>query len=105
MKQLGYDPSDDSTDIETATGIGNVACAAVLEFRHHDKSNQLGDLAQGAYADWSGYAPVNTPSAVPVRTNLAGPGFSGLIPVDPNRWQPLTYVNSTGDMVAQRFVR
>lgn len=94
MKQLGYDPRDDSTDIETPTGIGNVACAAVLEFRHHDKSNQLGDLAQGAYSDWSGYAPVKTPSAVPVRTNLA----------DPNRWQPLTYVNSTGDMVAQRFV-
>jgi hypothetical protein len=57
MKQLGYDPSDDSTDIETPTGIGNVACAAVLEYRHHDKSNQLGDLAQGQYADWTGYAP------------------------------------------------
>lgn len=101
MKQLGYDPSDDSTDIETPTGIGNVACGAVLEFRHHDKSNQLGDLAQGVYSDWSGYAPVNAPSPVPVRTNLSGPGFSGLNPVDPNRWQPLTYVNSTGDMVAQ----
>src|ERR1700675_1364232 len=25
MKQLGYDPSDDSTDIETPTGIGNWA--------------------------------------------------------------------------------
>jgi len=33
------------TDIEIAAGIGNVACAAVLEFRHHDKSNQLGLLA------------------------------------------------------------
>lgn len=40
MKQLGYDPNDNSTDIETPTGIGNVACAAVLEYRHHDKSNQ-----------------------------------------------------------------
>lgn len=47
MKQLGYDPNDRSTDIETPAGIGNVACAAVLESRHHDKSNQLGDLAQG----------------------------------------------------------
>lgn len=62
MKQLGYDPSDDSADIETPTGIGNVACAAVLEYRHHDKSNQLGDLAQGPYSDWTGYAPVNTPA-------------------------------------------
>jgi hypothetical protein len=32
MKQLGYDPSDNSTDIETPAGIGNVACGAALEF-------------------------------------------------------------------------
>jgi len=94
MKQLGYDPSDDSTDIETPTGIGNVACAAVLEFRHHDKSNQLGDLAQGSYSDWTGYAPVNTPSPVPARA----------APSDPNHWQPLAYVNSAGDLMTQRFV-
>jgi hypothetical protein len=67
MKQLGYDPNDNSTDIETPTGIGNVACAAVLEFRHHDKSNQLGDLATGAYSDWTGYRSVNLPSPVPAR--------------------------------------
>jgi hypothetical protein len=94
MKRLGYDPNDDSTDIETPTGIGNVACGAVLEFRHHDKSNQLGDLAQGIYSDWTGYASTNRPSSVPARTD-------GL---DPNHWQPLTYVNSTGDMVTQKFV-
>src|SRR5579864_9201464 len=94
MKQLGYDPNDDSTDIETPTGIGNVACAAVLEFRHHDKSNQLGDLAQGSYSDWTRYRPVNTPSPVPARTT----------PSDPNHWQPLTYVNSTGDLMTQRFI-
>jgi hypothetical protein len=94
MKRLGYDPSDTSTDIETPTGIGNVACAAVLEFRHHDKSNQLGDLAQGPYSDWTRYTAMNTPSPVPARA----------APSDPNHWQPLTYVNSTGDLVAQRFV-
>ncbi len=94
MKQLGYDPSDDSTDIDTPTGIGNVSCAAVLEFRHHDKSNQLGDLAQGPYSDWTGYASLNTPSPVPARAT----------PSDPNHWQPLTYVNSTGDLITQRFV-
>jgi hypothetical protein len=94
MKQLGYDPNDDSTDIETPTGNGNVACAAVLEFRHHDNSNQLGDLAQGPYSDWTSYHPVNTPSPVPARA----------APFDPNHWQPLTYVNSTGDVMAQRFI-
>jgi len=94
MKQLGYDPNDSSTDIETPTGIGNVACAAVLEYRHHDNSNQLGDVAQGPYSDWTGYRPVNSPSPVPVRS----------APSDPNRWQPLSYVNSTGDLMAQRFI-
>ncbi len=94
MKQLGYDPNDNSTDIETLTGIGNVACAAVLEFRHHDKSNQLGDLAQGPYSDWTAYRSVNAPSPVPARAG----------PADPNHWQPLSYVNSTGDLMTQRFV-
>jgi hypothetical protein len=99
MKQLGYDPNDNSTDIETPTGVGNVACAAVLEFRHHDKSNQLGDLSpgnlpQGPYSDWTGYVAHNPPSPVPSRA----------APSDPDHWQPLTYVNSTGDLMIQRFV-
>ena len=94
MKQLGYDPNDNSTDIETPTGIGNVACAAVLEFRHHDKANQLGDLAQGSYSDWTGYSAANTASPVPARA----------APSDPNHWQPLSYVSSTGDLMSQRFV-
>jgi hypothetical protein len=66
MKQLGYDPNDNSTDIETPAGIGNVACAAVREFRHHDKSNQLGDLAPGPYSDWTHFRPVNMPAPVPL---------------------------------------
>lgn len=96
MKQLGYDPNDHSTDIETPTGIGNVACAAVLEFRHHDKSNQLGDLAQGPYSDWSGYTPINPPATVPVRFPFAKP-------VNPDHWQTLTYTDSTGNLVLQMF--
>lgn len=96
MKQLSYDPNDKSTDIETPSGIGNVACAAVLEFRHHDKSNQLGDLAQGAYSDWSGYRPVNSPGTVPASTPFAKP-------LNPERWQPLTYTDSGGNLVLQMF--
>jgi hypothetical protein len=94
LEQLGYDRNDNSTDIETAAGIGNVACAAVLEFRHRDKSNQLGDLAQGQYSDWTGYSAINKPTVVPVR-----PGID-----DPNHWQPLVYVNSSGSIVSQRFI-
>jgi hypothetical protein len=94
MKRLGYDPADNSTDIETPIGIGNVACAAVLEFRHHDKSNQLGDLAPGAYSDWSGYVSANKATSLPVRLQMS----------DPNHWQPLSYVNAYGDLVAQKFL-
>jgi hypothetical protein len=96
MKQLGYDPNDRSTDIETPTGIGNVACAAVLEFRHHDKSNQLGDLAQGPYSDWTHYRPINMPIPFPVQLPV-------IHPIDMNHWEPLTYVNSTGDLGTQMF--
>lgn len=96
MKQLGYDPSDNSTDIETPTGIGNVACAAVLEFRHHDKSNQLGDLAQGPYSDWTHYRPVNPAGTVPASAYSTKP-------LNPEHWQPLTYTDSTGNLVSQMF--
>jgi PAP2 superfamily len=93
MQRLGYDPEDNSTDIEMPTGIGNVTCAAVLEFRHHDKSNQLGDLAEGPYSDWSGYAPLNTPTTLPIRVVLT----------DPDHWQPLIYDDAAGNLVLQKF--
>ena len=38
MEKLGYDPDDTSTDPRTPAGVGNLACSAVLEFRHHDGS-------------------------------------------------------------------
>jgi hypothetical protein len=96
MKQLGYDPNNNSTDIETPSGIGNVACAAVIEFRHHDKANQLGDLAQGPYSDWTGYRPVNSAGTVPARAPFAKP-------LNPEHWQPLTYTDSSGSLVLQMF--
>lgn len=65
MTSLGYDPNDNTTDRTVPSGIGNVACAAVLTFRHQDGSNQLGDLHPGAYSDYTGYVPVNSPSTVP----------------------------------------
>lgn len=77
MRQLGYDPADTSTDTATAAGVGNVAAAALLSFRHNDGSNQLGDLNPGAYSDYTGYRPVNSPDLV----------------VDINRWQPLRLPN------------
>lgn len=118
MKQLGYNPDDNSTDIETPSGIGNVACAAVLEFRHRDNSNQLGDMARaeagpleaqskqdgslnakatGPYSDWTGYVPLNSPGTVPARASFVKP-------LNPEHWQPLTYVDASGSLVLQEFV-
>ena len=78
MLGLGLDPTDPSTDPTTPVGIGNTACAAVLDFRHGDGSNQLGDINGGApYSDCSDYVPVNSVDTI----------------VDPNHWQPLTYSN------------
>ena len=77
MMTLGLNPADTSTSVKTAAGIGNRAAAAVLEFRHADGANQLGDLNPGAYSDYTAYAPVNTPELIR----------------DPNRWQPLRAAN------------
>jgi hypothetical protein len=93
LKGQGYDPNDKTTDITKPSGIGNVACAAVLEYRHHDNSNQLGDLNPGPYTDWTGYAPRNKPTSIPV-----------LLPTpDPDHWQPLTFINGAAERVTQTF--
>ena len=97
MAALGYDPTDQSADVKTPTGIGNVACNAVLTFRHNDGSNQLGNLtASGVpYADYTRYVPVNSPSTVPVNPATVN---------DVNRWQPLQYIDGSGKFVTQKFV-
>ena len=89
MVEQGYDPAYTSTSPTTAAGIGNNACKAVLDFRHRDGSNQLGDLNGGApYSDYTGYQPVNTPDQIN----------------DPNRWQPLRVSDGHGGFVTQKFI-
>jgi len=73
MTSQGLDPSDQTMNPGKPSGIGNLAAQAVLDARHHDGSNQLGDSHPGAYTDYTGYAPVNEPDHL----------------VDPDRWQPL----------------
>jgi hypothetical protein len=85
---LGYDPADTSIDGRTPTGIGNVTAQALLDFRHHDGSNQLGDLHPGAYSDYTGYQPVNTWDRV----------------TDPNQWQPLRVPDGHGGFVVQQYI-
>jgi len=97
MASLGYDPTDTSADTTTPSGIGNVACNAVLTFRHGDGSNQLGDLTSSGvpYADYTGYVAVNPASTVPIDPSHV---------IDVNRWQPLTYTDATGRVVTPNFV-
>ena len=80
MSRLGCDPSNASMDPATPQGIGNSAAAAVLDVRHRDGSNQLGDLSPVPYSDYTGYRPINSPAAI----------------VDPDRWQPLSVPNFGG---------
>jgi Domain of unknown function (DUF6851)/VCPO second helical-bundle domain len=90
MQSLGYDPNDQSTDTSMPAGIGNVACAAVLAYRHNDGSNQL-----NGYQDYTGYVPVNAPSTVPVNpSNIS----------DVNHWVPLQYYDANGNFVTPKFV-
>jgi hypothetical protein len=101
MAELGLDPADDSRDTATPVGIGNNVAQAVLAFRHRDGANQLGDEPGGRpgipYSDYTGYAPVNAPMDTRVPLDISTVH-------DPSRWQPLTYVDGSGNLVTPAFV-
>ncbi len=87
MRDLGYDPQNNSLDPTTPEGIGNLAAKAVIDARRGDGSNQYAeeDGSNGmAYFDYTNYAPVN-----PVDTNY-----------DPNRWQPKYFSDGAGGQFA-----
>ena len=92
----GYTPTDTSTNLTLPQGVGNVAAAAVIAHRRYDGSNQYGDLAAGAYADYSGFVPANGPMPFCLPTTV---GACPLNITDPYHWQPLT--NNLG--VTQKF--
>jgi hypothetical protein len=89
LTSLGYIPANttpaSSTDsAATPAGVGNLAAKAVLDFRHADGSNQLGNDLKGTigvpYSDTTGYKPANDWNKVN----------------DPWRWQPLCVLTATG---------
>jgi hypothetical protein len=88
LRRLGYDPDETSLDPSTPAGMGNLAARALLDYRHGDGSNQLGDLHPGAYSDYTGYTPVNTPQQI----------------LDPNRWQPLEVDDGAGGVKTQQCI-
>jgi hypothetical protein len=101
MRRLGYDPAEKTDNITTPAGVGNMAARAVLEFRHRDGANQLGDEPGGKpgvpYADDTGFVARNQPMDMRATFDPTTVG-------SPNYWQPLQYVDATGTVVTQAFV-
>lgn len=78
MRGRGFDSEDATTDTTKPQGIGNVAAAALLDYRHHDGANQLGDESGSdgkPYSDYTFYRPVNPPDKI----------------IDPDCWQPIEF--------------
>jgi hypothetical protein len=93
MTSVGLDPSDTSTNLATAVGIGNRAGNAVVAARQTDGMNELGNEGgkrynRRPYEDYTGYTPVNSPYEL----------------LDPSRWQPLLVTPGNGTFSAQHFV-
>lgn len=88
MTEYGFNPSDTTLDSSLPQGIGNVACQAVLNMRHKDGSNQLGDLHSGAYSDYTGYVARNTFDTIN----------------DLNSWVPLRVSDGLGGFKIQNYL-
>jgi hypothetical protein len=87
MAEVDLAPDAPAADPGTPAWVGAAAARAVVDARHGDGANQLGTLAPGAYSDWTGYVPVNTPDEVVVA----------------DRWQPLRVPDGRGGSTVQRF--
>lgn len=96
MLARGLNPDFNSTGTATPAGVGNAVAATVIASRRHDGSNQYGDLAPGAYADYTGYQARNAPMAHCLPQMVCAP----LVVADPYHWQPL--INDKG--VLQKFI-
>ena len=93
LSDLGLDPDNDNSDLNTPEGIGNRAGLSVVNAREHDGMNQLGDEGGNRYnltpyADYTGYRPVNTAYRL----------------LNPSRWQPDIQRLGVGLYKVQKFV-
>ena len=91
MIKRGYDPNDTTTDVTKPQGIANVSTAALLEYRHRDGANQLGDeLGSNGkpYSDYTFYRPVNPWNKI----------------IDPDCWQPIEFTMLDGKKATPGFL-
>ena len=80
----------------TTVGVGQSAAQSVIDYRHKDGFNQLGDMGYYGeiqynrmnYSDYTGYQTVNTDIALR----------------DPDSWQPNVYPDAKLRPVAQKFL-
>ena len=83
MRRLGHDPTDQTKDVSKPQGVGNLAAAAVIEYRRRDGANQHGDEVGGdgtPYSDYTFYEPRNPIDKI----------------LDADRWQPLPFDDGKG---------
>jgi hypothetical protein len=82
MRKLGYDPTQLNEDASKPEGVAMRSVQALLAYRHHDGSNQLGDLnPKGFYTDHTGFRPYR-----PTSPDTA----------DLNKWSPMIVGNGMG---------
>ncbi len=97
MTSLGYSTSDNSQDVTTPSGIGNVVGETATSLRHNDGSNQLG--TQGTcgkpYCDYTNFVALNPATTVPVNKGTVA---------NINAWQPLQYFDATNVFITQSFL-
>lgn len=91
MKKMGYDPADLSMDTAKPIGIGNYVAKTLLQQRHHDGANQLGDEVGSdgePYSDYTMYRPVNPVDKI----------------IDPDRWQQIPFEDGKGGVFYPGFL-
>ena len=91
MRKMGFDPAVESKDPTTAMGVGCLAAQAVIDYRRNDGANQFGDepgCSGKPYSDYTYYKPVNPPDKI----------------IDPDRWQPITFIMPDGRTVTPNFL-
>ena len=91
MIKAGFDPDNRSEDPAFPAGMGNLAARLVLESRHHDGANQLGDELGSSgepYSDYTMYRVVNPDDKI----------------IDPDRWQRIPFSDGKGGVHTPGFL-
>ncbi|MDQ3141364.1 MAG: hypothetical protein M3Q56_03850 [Bacteroidota bacterium] len=83
MIRMGYDPKDKTRNLTTAQGVGNRVARSIIEMRHNDGANQLGNelgCNGKPYSDYTCYRPANAIDKI----------------CDPDRWQEIPFLDTQG---------